>query len=190
MSERAKRRATHEDLTSVPERMIREIIGGELIVTPRPSKRHARAMAALSAELTPPYDFGRGGPGGWIILIEPEVGLGADIVVPDLAGWRSGRLPESEENSWISIVPDWVCEVLSTGTVRTDRITKASLYRQYGVPYLWLIDPIAKTLEVFGLDAGSGTWVVRGLYGEDDKVRAEPFAEIEIELRNLWWRRA
>jgi len=115
------------------------------------------------------------------------LGLGAGIVVPDLTGWRSGRLPESEESSWISVVPDWICEVLSPGTVRTDRTKKASLFRQCGVPYPWPVDPIAKTLEVFGLHAGTGTWVVRGVIRAGaDAGRAAEQPTIPHTVPNNW----
>ncbi len=186
MPDPAKKQATYADLYGIPENMTGEIINGELIATPRPSRKHARAALALGGELAPPYDFGRGGPGGWIILVEPEVGFGGDLIVPDLAGWKEERLPESEEHNWISVIPDWVCEVLSPSTIRIDRIDKMAVYGQHGVPHLWFVDPVAKTLEVFGLE--SGAWVVRGLYGEDEKVRAEPFQEVELELSHLWWK--
>ncbi|MBI5446428.1 MAG: Uma2 family endonuclease [Deltaproteobacteria bacterium] len=185
MPEGAKKPATYDDLFSLPENMTGQIIDGELIATPRPSRRHARATSALNSELGPPYDFGRGGPGGWILLVEPEVALGTNLVVPDLAGWRKERLAEPEEHNWISVAPDWVCEVLSPGTVRLDRIRKMALYAEHGVPHLWLVDPIETTLEVFRLEGGA--WVLRGAYGGEERVRAEPFPEAEIELTHLWW---
>jgi Uma2 family endonuclease len=78
---------------------------------------------------------------------------------------------------------DWVCEVLSPGTLRTDKIKKLPPYGRHGVPHCWLIDPKAQTLDVFRLE--SGKWVVAGLYVEDDKMRAEPYEQIEIDLSNL-----
>lgn len=185
MAKPAKQRATYEDLFHIPENMTGEIIDGELIVTPRPSRKHVYTTSALGSEVGPPYQFGRGGgPGGWIILYEPEIGLGENILVPDLAGWRRERFPLSEETNWISVTPDWVCEVLSPSTLRVDKIRKMPLYAQSGVLHFWLIDPLARTLDVFRLE--SGQWVVAGLYAEDDKVRAEPFQDIAIELVNLW----
>ncbi|MEW6489873.1 MAG: Uma2 family endonuclease [Thermodesulfobacteriota bacterium] len=187
MPQPAGRAATYEDLSRIPENATGEIVAGELVVTPRPSRRHVFATSSLDKEVGPPYQLGRGGPGGWVILVEPELGLGEHILVPDLAGWRRERLIESEEHNWISVTPDWVCEVLSPGTVRLDRIQKTAIYRNHGVAHLWLLDPLHRTLEVYALDASSRSWVVRGLYGGNDRVRAEPFQEIEIELAHLWW---
>ncbi|MEM5790015.1 MAG: Uma2 family endonuclease [Syntrophobacteraceae bacterium] len=184
MSERTKKKASYEDLYSVPENMTGEIIGGELIVTPGPSRRHVYATTALGNEVGPPYQLGRGGPGGWVILIEPEIGLGEHIIVPDLAGWRGERYPDDEPHNWISVAPDWVCEMLSPGTRRLDRMVKMPIYAQHEVPYLWLIDPMDQTLEVYRLKESE--WVVAGLHKEADKVRAVPFSEIEINLTNLW----
>lgn len=184
-AEAARKRATYDDLYTIPENTTGEIIDGELIVTPRPSRKHIYTTSTLGAEIAPPYQFGRGGgPGGWIILIEPEIMFGEYILVPDLAGWRKERFPVSEETNSICAAPDWACEVLSPSTIRVDKIKKMSVYGQYGVQNLWLIDPLAKTLDVFRLE--SGKWVVAGFYAENDKVRAEPFQEIEIELGNLW----
>lgn len=184
MAEPAKKKATYEDLYHIPENMTGEIIGGELFVTPRPSRRHTSAASMLGGELIPPYRLGRGGPGGWVIIIEPEVGLGEDIVVPDLAGWKRERFPVEEPHNWISIAPDWVCEVLSPGTVRKDKIKKMPIYARHEVRYAWLVDPLEKTLETFHLE--SGKWIVAGLYAESDKVRAVPFEQIEIDLGDLW----
>ena len=185
MAELARKQATYEDLFSIAENMTGEIIDGELIVTPRPSRKHVYTASALEIEVGSPYQFGRGGgPGGWIILLEPEIMLGENILVPDLAGWRRERFPGAEETNWISAPPDWVCEVLSPSTLRVDKVRKMPLYAQYGVQYFWLIDPLAKTLDIFSNK--SGTWVVEGFFSNDDKVRAEPFKEVEIELSNLW----
>ena len=189
MSEAAKRKATYDDIFSVPDNMTGEIINGELIVTPRPSTEHALASSYLGAEVIPPYCHGRGGgPGGWVILDEPEIKFGENILVPDLAGWRKERFVGSGETHWISVVPDWICEVLSPGTLRLDRVKKMFLYGQYGVEHAWLIEPVARTLEVFRLE--SGRWVLMGAFSEDDKVRAEPFQEIEIDLSVLWLEKA
>jgi Uma2 family endonuclease len=185
MPEAAKKKATYDDLYSIPEDMTGQIIDGELIVTPRPSLEHSLASSCLGAELVPPYYHGRsGGPGGWVILDEPEIKFAESILVPDLVGWRKERFAGLKQANWISIVPDWICEVLSPGTLRLDRVKKMALYGQHGVQHSWLIDPLAKTLEIFRLE--SGRWVLLGAFSEGDRVRAEPFQEIEIDLSVLW----
>ena len=181
MSEPAKTKALYEDLFAVPENMTGEIIDGEVIATPRPSRRHTLVTGLLGGEIIPPYFHGwGGGPGGWIIIIESEVGLGEDILVPDLAGWKKERFPVSEETNWISVVPEWVCEVLSPRAIRVDKIKKMHICAHHGVRHCWLIDPIARTLDVLRLETDK--WVLAGVYAEDDKVRAEPFQEAEIAL--------
>lgn len=185
MSEPAEKKAVYEDLYRVPEGMTGEIVNGELIATPRPSRRHIEAASALGYNIGPAYQFGEGGgPGGWIILIEPEIGFAEDILVPDLAGWRRERYPRRESHNWISVAPDWICEVLSPGTFRQDKIRKMPIYGLHNVHHCWFLDPLAKTLEIFRLE--SGKWMLIGVYAEDDRVKAEPFQEIEIDLRGLW----
>lgn len=177
--------ARYEDLFTIPANTTGQIVAGELIVTPRPSRQHVKAATALGSELTFPFDFGRGGPGGWVILVEPEIQLGGHILVPDLAGWRKERFPVAEDHNWISAIPDWICEIISPNTVRLDRITKMSIYGDHGVPHVWLVDPVAKTLEVFGLEPSKG-WLTLGLYAENQAIRAEPFQDAEIALEHLW----
>ena len=184
MSDPARKRATYEDLYGIPENTIGEIVNGELIVTPRPAPKHMNVVTILSEEIGPPYRRGRGGPGGWIFLYETEVRFGEDIVVPDLAGWRKERFPTELEHNWIPVAPDWVCEVLSPSTFRNDKVRKMPVYARYGVGHIWLIDPAAMTMDAFRLE--SGRWSLLASFSENDKVRVEPFLEIEISLEDLW----
>jgi len=185
MSEPAKKKVSYDDLTFIPENMTGEIIDGELIVTPRPSPRHSYTAFTLGGEIAPPYRFGRGGgPGGWIILYEPEIMFGEHLLVPDFAGWRKERFPGVPKENWLSVPPDWVCEILSPNTARLDRVRKMPVYAQHEVAYFWLIDPLEKTLEAYRLE--SGKWLLLSGFAEDDRVSVEPFQEIEIDLGNLW----
>jgi len=183
MNSRAAKRATYAELLALPAHLVGQLIDGELIVHPRPSGEHALATSVLGAELGGPFGRGRGGPGGWWILDEPELHFGGDVLVPDLAGWRKSRLP-SPAAPFFSIAPDWICEALSPSTARIDRVTKLRIYARECVRHVWLVDPAARTLEVFGLD-GAG-WRLLGSFGGDDRVRAEPFEAFELELAALW----
>ncbi len=185
MASRAeKRRATYEDLLSVPDTLVAEILAGELYTSPRPAPRHARVSSALGGELWGPFDRGRGGPGGWWILDEPEIHLGEDVVVPDLAGWKRERLPSIPETAAISLAPDWVCEVVSPSTERLDRARKLPAYSREGVGHVWVVNPEARTLEVYRRSAE--TWLLVATYASEDLVRAEPFEAIELDLLALW----
>jgi len=185
MANPAKRPATYEDILRAPEHMVAEIIDGELSLHPRPAKPHAAAASALGEELGPPFKRGRGGPGGWIILFEPELHLGPDILVPDLGGWRRERMPAlTTDEPYFSLAPDWVCEVLSPGTARQDRSQKLPIYARERVRHVWLVDPLQRTLEVLRLQEGK--WLIVDVHGADARVRAEPFDAIELDLSVLW----
>jgi Uma2 family endonuclease len=178
------RPATYDDLVALPDNLVAEIVGGELHASPRPAPRHARAEGAIGALIGPPFDFGRGGPGGWWILPEPELHLGADVLVPDYAGWRRTRMPSVPATAYFPLAPDWVCEIISPSTAALDRARKVGIYAREQVGHAWLIDPIARTLEVLRLEVGR--WVIVSTHAGDVTVRAEPFAEIEIQLADLW----
>lgn len=185
MNEAAKRLARYEDLFDLPENLVGEIILGQLHTHPRPAPRHARAYASLGGSLWGPFDKGSGGPGGWWILDEPELHIDGHILVPDLAGWRRERMPTLPETAWFELTPDWVCEILSPGTARTDRVLKMPIYAAMGVPHLWLLDPDMRTLEVYALQA-DGHWLLLTTLKDDDPVRQPPFDAIEFSLGGLW----
>jgi len=179
-----EREATYEDLLRVPDDLIAELIGGELFASPRPQGRHGRAMAILGRRIGAPFDDGVGGPGGWWIMIEPEIHLGRDVFVPDVCGWRRETLPEFPPGPAVEIRPDWVCEIVSPRTAKIDRVRKMPAYARYGVPHFWIIDPEARTLEVFVL--GGSRYGLTETHEGDDVVRVEPFQEIELSLADLW----
>jgi len=176
-----KRAATYEDLVKVPDDRVAEILDGELYSSPRPAVPHAVASSALGSEIGGPFQQGRGGPGGWWILDEPELHFGEDVVVPDLAGWRRVRMPTTPA---IELVPDWVCEVLSPSTEAIDRVQKLRIYAREGVAHVWFVNPHTRTLEVLRL--ASESWVVAATHGGDVTVHVEPFDAVALEMYRLW----
>jgi Uma2 family endonuclease len=177
-----KKGATYDDLCDVPEHFVAEMFDGDLYASPRPALPHANAAAALLADIH--KSFHRKDPGGWVILFEPELHFGRDVLVPDLAGWRRERLPIVPAEAYLTLAPDWVCEVLSKSTETIDRGQKLRIYAREGVAHAWLLDPLARTLEVMALEAGRWKQVAR--YEGDGSVRAAPFDAIEIVLGALW----
>lgn len=185
MGDPAIRHATYRDVLDAPPHMIAEVLGGELRLQPRPAKPHAAACSALGEELGPPFKRGRGGPGGWLILDEPELHLHADILVPDLAAWRRERMPAIvADEPYFVLAPDWVAEVVSPATAKYDRTDKLSIYAREQVAWVWLVDPVARTLEALALD-GAG-WRLLGAWRDEARVRVPPFDAIELDLAILW----
>ncbi len=176
----------YEQLLALPENQVGEIIGGQLYTQPRPAGPHAAAKAAISANIGPPFHFGRGGPGGWWILPEPEIHFIRDteVAAPDLVGWRRERMPSIPRDHRFEVVPDWVCEILSPSTQQKDRVLKLPLYARYGVAYAWLVDPLAHTLEALELHEGKWLWL--GAVREDEPVCFPPFAAVTFPLSDLW----
>jgi Uma2 family endonuclease len=179
-------REVYERFLAQPDHVVSEIIDGVLITSARPASRHAHAASVLGVELGGPFHRGRSGPGGWVILDEPELQLGPHILVPDLAGWRRDRMPQLPDVARFELPPDWVCEVLSPSTQALDRADKLPIYAAHGIGNAWLVDPIAQTLEVFRLE--SGRWSLLGTHRDDAVVRAEPFDAKDLELSALWAR--
>lgn len=179
------RPATRADLDALPPTWRGEVIDGELYAFPRPAAPHADIESSIGYDLKGPFQRGRGGPGGWWILVEPGIQLPrAPEVSPDLAGWRRERLPRLPGTGPIEIVPDWMCEILSPSTRSYDLLVKRAFYADIGVTHLWYIDPPARTLTVSRLE--SGRWLEIGVYGREQVVRAEPFDAVEMSLE-AWW---
>jgi Uma2 family endonuclease len=187
MADPARRPATYDDLFALPPHVTGQILFGVLHAHPRPAPKHAQAASTLGEELGPPFRRGRGGPGGWLILDEPEVHLGSHIVVPDLAGWRRERMPEMPvDKAYFVMAPDWVCEVLSPSTASLDRGDKLKVYASFDVRHVWFVDPEACTLEI--LERDEKGYRVFDVFSGEAKVRAVPFDAIELELALLWAR--
>jgi Uma2 family endonuclease len=181
-----RRKALYDEYLRVPEHKHAEIIRGTLYVMPRPAPRHATAASVLGSELNGAFHRGRGGPGGWWILFEPELHLVPfEPMVPDIAGWRLERMPELPTTTYFTVVPDWVCEVLSPSTTSIDRTEKMPIYAEAGVGHVWLVDPIAKTLEAHIL-GDERRWREVRIYRDGDRARIPPFEAIELELAALW----
>jgi Uma2 family endonuclease len=179
-----RRKATYADLEAVPPHQVAELVDGELYVSPRPAMSHAQAAGVLHGELYGPFERGRSGPGGWRLRFEPELHLGEDVLVPDLAGWRRERMPRALRTVAVTLAPDWVCEVLSPSTRAWDRTVKLSVYAREGVRHVWLVDPDARTLEVLRLEGAH--YLPLATHEDQDRVRAEPFEVFELELALLW----
>jgi Uma2 family endonuclease len=179
------RPATLDDLAALPEHLKGEIIDGVLYASPRPRFPHGRIEITLGSDLLNPFQRGRGGPGGWWILVEPGIEVpGSPEFSPDLAGWRRERLPDPPADRAITIVPDWVCEILSPSTRALDQRVKRPFYARIGVAWLWYVDLEARTLTVSQLVEGH--WLEVAVHGESDVVRANPFEAVEIALGE-WW---
>lgn len=182
------RRASYQDVLDTPTWLVAEMVEGELRRSPRPSPRHAYAETQLVTLLNNPFGRGVGGPGGWIVLAEPELHLERDeaILVPDLAAWRCERLPALPDEAFVRLPPDWICEILSPTSAVFDRERKLPIYVRTGVAHAWLVDPILRTLEV--LAGRSGGFAPVAVHRDAARVRAEPFAAMEIDLAELWAR--
>ncbi len=174
----------YRQLETLPETQVGEILGGEVFASPRPASPHVNVIFELGGLLRGPFRHGLGGPGGWWIFPEPEVHLGAEVLVPDLAGWRRERLPETPRVAAFTVAPDWVCEVLSPRSARRDQVIKRAIYGENKVSFLWFIDPVRHVLEVLTLtDEG---WLVDAIFTDDDEARAKPFDAVALPLATLW----
>lgn len=181
------RPATYADIEALPDHVIGEIIGGELFVSPRPAPPHTRVASRLGAQLSMLFDQALGGPGGWLILYEPELHLGRrrdEVVVPDFAGWLLESMPEDPQTAYYTVVPEWLCEVLSPSTARLDRMKKLSVYQQVGVRWVWLVDPLQRTIEVFTrVEDG---WRYTAIEAGGEAVCIAPFEAVGLNLDRVW----
>lgn len=184
MSKPLKKGATYADLVAVADNLVAEILAGELYASPRPTFTHMRVASTLGTLLGGAFQLGINGPGGWLIVIEPELHLGADVLVPDLAGWRTEKVSAASASAYPTVAPAWVCEVLSPSTEGLDRGRKLSAYAREGVGYAWLMDPQAHTLEIMRRTGRS--WSLLAKHQGRQPVRAAPFEAVELELASVW----
>ena len=167
-----------------------EVLNGITLRSPRPALPHSRVASHLGSILMHRFDGRSGGPpsrpGGFFLMFEPELRLGPDTLVPDLAGWRRERWPliPRSEAAAARIAPDWVCEILSGSTAKSDRLRKVPLYHRHGVPHLWLVNPLLQTVEVFRHSEPG--YIFLATYCDSDLLRAEPFEALDLDLSEIW----
>ncbi|HUQ53742.1 MAG TPA: Uma2 family endonuclease, partial [Gammaproteobacteria bacterium] len=175
---------TYADLVAVPDNFVAEILAGELYASPRPIFTHMRVASALGVLLGGPFQFRINGPGGWLLVDEPELHLGADVLVPDLAGWRTEKAAAASAAAYPTVAPDWICEVLSRSTETIDRGHKLRIYEREAVGHIWLMDPVSQTLEV--MQRARRRWSLLATHRGGQRVRAAPFEAVELELAAVW----
>lgn len=180
----ARRPATYDDILALPEDVRAELIGGEVVVAPSPLPRHSRVQRVLGSFVGGPFDDddGRGGPGGWWILMDVDVRFGPHVLRPDLVGWVRERLADPDVRP-IDVVPDWVCEILSPSNASHDRVTKRRIYAEH-VRHFWIVDPESRTVEAFTLEWGR--WVDAGSFDESAPARIAPFEAVELPIARLF----
>jgi Uma2 family endonuclease len=183
----ARKLPTLADLEALPPGVKGEIIEGVLYTMTRPRGHHQKVNLRIGSDLDGPFDRGRNGPGGWWILPEPGIELpNTPEISPDLAGWKREHLPALPEDAAITVVPDWVCEILSPTTRRHDLLIKKPYYAKIGVGHHWLVDLEARTVTPYRLDRERKLWVELGVFGDETEARIEPFAEVALDVAS-WW---
>jgi Uma2 family endonuclease len=177
--------ATASDLLAVRDDRRVEVIGGVIVEKAAPSYEHGDAQSSLAELLKPPFQRGRGGPGGWWIATEVEIELEThEVYRPDLVGWRRERVPERPRGRPIRARPDWVSEILSVSNAEIDLGKKLLAYHRAGIPHYWIVDPEHETVTVYR--QSSEGYVVVLTAGRADSVRAPPFGDIELRIAELF----
>ena len=173
-------------MLDAPANMVAELVNGALHLHPRPASRHARRRCKLGARLDDPFDNGIGGPGGWFLAIEPELHLGDDVLVPDLAGWRRERMARVSRRPGDRARPDWVCEILSPGTRRFDLTEKRARYGdRRRRPTSGSSIPRPGLLEAFALRDGAWALARRGRRATK-RCASSPSTRRAFPLSALW----
>ena len=183
MGEAARRVATYADLQAVPAHLVAEIVEGELYTQSRPAMPHAYTCIELAGWARGHFKHGAPGSGWWIVC-EPEIHFGKNVCVPDIAGWRKERMPRFPKSAYVTLAPDWICEIISPSTQGFDRIKKMSVYAQAGVKYVWLVDPLEHILEAYALN--DGIWSRFAGHADNECVRVAPFEREELDMSELW----
>lgn len=185
--------ATYEDIEAAPKGVRAELIDGELFLQAQPAFDHQSVLFRLCGSLDRRFaastSDGSEPPTGWVFAPGPELWLdGAEprsrVLVPDVAGWRRERFARAPDCHSLVVAPDWVCEILSPSTQRYDRLQKAAAYVGAGVAWTWLIDPVARFVEVF--ERHDAAYVRVAAVGAEERAALPPFGGEAVALA-AWW---
>jgi Uma2 family endonuclease len=161
---------TYADLAGFPDdNLRREIIDGELIVTPSPIPRHQDAVMVLSAEL---YRYVRA-HGGKVYPAPLDVFFSdRNVVEPDVL-FISAEHVDRIGSKYVKDAPDLVVEVSSPSTRRLELVRKRDLYERFGVPEYWYVDLDADRAEIYRLV--EGRFAPPTLLGRTDRLESPLF---------------
>lgn len=183
-----KERWTYQDYRQLipPDSFGFEILRGELAVSPAPVPRHQWAcdeLTSLMRIFVKQNDLGR-------VFSSPiDVILGGqteaeNVVQPDILFVAKERLNIITETNILG-APDLMVEVLSSSSIRRDRVDKMKIYAEFGVREYWIIDADQKTLEAFDLTGDEP--VLQATMAESDVFKPKLFSGLEISLSELWY---
>ena len=184
VNETTSRPATYQDVIDAPPHLVAEIVDSVLYTRSRHTFEYGYAAGALLIKLGSHFGQGSGDPRGWWIFPEPEVHLGDDVLVPDLAGWRQECMPRIPDGVHTDLAPDWVCEILSPSARKLDCDARRAVYARASVGYMWQIDADNRSLEAFRLLGGD--WGLLESLSGNVPVSLSPFEEVRLDLRDLW----
>ena len=173
----------YEQIRALPENLTGEILEpGVLRTKSRPGKSHRRAARHCLHNLNR-FNATLGGSGWWIEVEAEILFPGPRLAVPDLSGFRVERVPELPDENPLTILPDWCCEILSPSTARDDVTLKLPLYAKAGVPWIWIVDPTHRFIEVF--ETVGGRPALTATARAEERVVLPPFdGEIAVDA---WW---
>ena len=177
---------TIEEWLAQPQERRLELIDGEFVEKAAPTPEHGAAQVRVGIHVGGPFMRRRGGPGapgGWWIVSEVDVVLDGRGYRPDVLGWRRERVPELPAARPVTVRPDWICEIVSESNRATDTVKKLRRYHQSGVPHYWILDQLERTLTVHR--HGQDGYLIALRAEADERVRAEPFAAIELQVAAL-----
>jgi len=180
-------RALEARLENEPEGVSGEIASGVYMMTPRPRPRHGATQGRLFGALHQRFGRGREGePPEWFFAVEPELRSERALsrLVPDVAGWRrTGAGWPDMGTSPVTLMPDWVAEVLSPGTETTDRGVKTEAYGTMGVGSLWLVDCERQRIETF--NNVRGRRVAGAVFPLGESVTGDPFGAEPVPVGDI-----
>jgi Uma2 family endonuclease len=183
--EPARNAPTLADLDALPAGIKGEIIEGVLYTMPWPRALHLHVASEITSDLSCSLDFDHQGLDSWWILFAPDIELPGTLEIsPAVAGWRRARMPALSDEAAITVVPDWVCEILSPTTREHDLLVKKPYYARIGVAHHWIADLFERTLTAYRLDAGE--WRTLGVYRHERDARIEPFTNVALDVGS-WW---
>ena len=171
-----------------PDTVVAEIARGVYAMSPRPRVRHGAAQGRLFSRLDGGLGSGSARPSpDWLFAVEPEIRSAEAFsrLVPDVAAWRRSTTgwPDLDATP-VSLIPDWVAEVLSPATAAFDRGPKKDAYGLMGVGWLWILDPDDRRVETF--QNVRGRMLPGPVFASDGELAFPPFEELRIPVAGLF----
>lgn len=170
---------TSDDYWSLPDGQRAELIDGRLYNMAPPSRIHQKLVSKFVHLIGNHIAANHGScevyPAPFAVNLDANDKV---WIEPDLSViCNKNKLTDRGCNG----APDWIIEIASPGSIRTDYSVKLFKYRTAGVREYWIVNPMQKTVLTYSFDGQEDA----GYFSFDEEICANVLEHFKVKVNDL-----